>query len=259
MNILREVRRVNKRSMPIRIIFLLTFCVIFIVTTYAWFSTQRNVTFGGIRGEVTSWDVAYYVDSDKQVLDEEVVFEIDEMYPGMPFREDTIDIYNVGKASTGITYELTSVKVFGEEILTKDATGKLFLQLRKTGADGQEVIEKIPITTDGQTTNVFSGDTDYPFIIYYTYDKSKLIGQYEPGGEYEESAHGTLKFFVKWFYEGTGTDSENLAKDELDTQFGSNAYEYYKENDPQKAIEIKVKITSSMIHPSTDNQYPYED
>ena len=64
MNILREVRRANNKSMPVRIILLLSFSVIFIVTTYAWFSAQKDVKFGGLEGEVTSWDVSYYINEE---------------------------------------------------------------------------------------------------------------------------------------------------------------------------------------------------
>ena len=40
----------------------------------------------------------------------------------------------------------------------------------------------------------------------------------------------------------------------LDTKFGKNAYNYYQneQNDKNKAIEIVVKITSSMIHPDSE-------
>ena len=41
MNILREFRRVKKRSMSSRIRLVLIFAVILIVNTYAWFSTER--------------------------------------------------------------------------------------------------------------------------------------------------------------------------------------------------------------------------
>lgn len=240
MNILREVRRVKQKSVPARIILLLSFCVIFIVTTYAWFSSQKNVTLGGLEGDVTSWDVSYYVNSDKnEILNQTAILEISELYPGMPNREDIIHIYNMGKASSNIRYELISVKLFGEEIL-------------------DELDIKVDSATN--TTTIFSGDTNYPFVISYTYDKTKLIGQYEKNGEYATSAQATFKYNVSWTYEGNGTDAQNLAKDELDTQFGKDAYTYYQKegSDPSKAIEIKVKITSSMVHPSVDEDYPYD-
>ena len=42
---------------------------------------------------------------------------------------------------------------------------------------------------------------------------------------------------------------EKLAKDILDTKFGKDAYNFYKEetNNSQKAVEIYVKITSSIL------------
>lgn len=240
MNILREVRRVKQKSMPARIILLLAFGVIFIVTTYAWFSTQSDVNFTGLKGYTTSWDVNYYVNSDKnQVLDETAILTIDELYPGMPNRTDIIHIYNVGKASSTVRYDLVSVKIFGEEIL-----------------------DELDIQVDSatNTTTIFSGDTNYPFVITYTYDKTKLIGQYEENGEYASSAKATFAYNVSWAYEGNGTGAQNLEKDELDTQFGKDAYTYYQQegSDPTKAIEVQVKITSSIVHPSVDPDYPYE-
>ncbi len=47
MNILREFRRSTKRSIATRIRLILLFSVILIVNTYAWFSSQKNITIGG--------------------------------------------------------------------------------------------------------------------------------------------------------------------------------------------------------------------
>lgn len=230
MNILREVRRVNNKSLPVRIILLLTFCVIFVASTYAWFSTQKNVTLRGLDADVTPWDVSYYVD-DNEVFNETVTFTIEQLYPGMPEREDFVHIYNRASTSTDITYQVVSVKVFG-----------------------QEVLNSLDIGIEGNTTNIFSADTNYPFEVSYTYDKDYLTGEYVDD-ETTPQSHATFKFTVNWDYEGQSeSESENLAKDILDTQFGKDAYAYYQDeaNDPSKAIEIKVKITSKMIHPSLE-------
>lgn len=236
MNILREVRRASEKKMSTRIILVLLFSVIFLVNTYAWFTAEKKIKIKGIEGDVTSWDVAYYVD-DEEILDETATFTIDELYPGMPKREDIVHIHNIGKSSTDIKCELVSVKVFGQEVLeTLKANGE--------------------VQTNGNTTNLFSKDTEYPFNISYTYDNSKLTGEYKDDTTTPNSTT-IFKFNVKWDYDGNGNDTENLAKDILDTKFGKNAYSYYQDeaNDPSKAIEIKVKITSSMIHPSNDLDY----
>lgn len=241
MNILREIRRVNKKSMPVRIILLLSFSVIFIITTYAWFSAQKDVNLGGLEGAVTSWDVAYFVNNDEnQILDEIATFTIDELYPGMPDRQDVVHIYNIGQASTDIKYELVSVKVFGQEVLN---------QLQTSG--------EIQTNTTTNTTNIFSKDTQYPFSISYTYDKDYLNGKYaEDDLVTSQTAHAIFKFNVSWAYDVlNGTDAQNAAKDVLDTKFGKDAYAYYQNaaNDPSKAIEVQVRITSSMIHPSLES------
>lgn len=235
MNILREVRRFNNKSMPLRIISILMFCVISIVTTYAWFSSQKNVNLGGLTGDVTSWDVTYFVKGEER-FDQTATFTVEQLYPGMDPWGDTVHIYNIGESSTNIRYELLSVKVFGEEVLPD-----------------------ITIGVSGKTTTIFAGDTSYPFKITYTYDKDYMKEKYIDDATTPD-AHATLAFNVSWDYEiaddasTTGID-ESLNKDDLDTQFGKNAYAYYQQegSDPSKAIEIKVRITSDFIHPSRES------
>ena len=233
MNILREFRRVKKKSMATRIRLILIFSVILIVNTYAWWGAKQDVKLNGLEGDVTSWDVAYYV-KDEEILDQDVTFTIDELYPGMPERkEDIVHIYNIGKSSTSIKYELISIKVFGQEILE---------QLQDEGV----------IQASGTTINLFADDKLYPFNVSYTYDKTRLDGQYVDD-ESTPNSMATFKFNSSWAYEGTGTAEENEAKDILDTKFGKDAYNYYKNenNDPSKAIEITVKITSQIIRETT--------
>lgn len=244
MNILREYRRVKKKSMATRIRLLLTFAVIFIVNTYAWFSVNEGVKMGGLQGDVTPWYVAYYVNEDKnETVNQVETFTIEELYPGMPDSEDVVHIYNIGSTSTSINYELVSVKVFGQEVL-----GELIEQNKIEIIEGENEV----------TTKIFSGDTEisedkqnYPFNISYTYDKTYLKGEYREGNE---EAHATFRFNISWLYEIEG-DEHMTAKDLLDTQFGKEAYKYYQDeaNDPTKAIEVQVKITSNMIHPSLES------
>ena len=228
MNILREFRRAKKRSVASRIRLIMIFSVILIVNTYAWFNVNEPVTMSGLESNVTPWDVSYYVDN-KEILDEKYTFTIDEIYPGMPDREDIVHVRNLTTTSSSIKYELVSVKVFGKEVLS---------QLKANGG----------IKTDGNTVHVFADDTSYPFNVSYTYDKTRIDGEYVDDEKTPE-ANATLKLNVSWTYQGNGTEDENLAKDVLDTKFGKDAYNYYQneQNDPLKAIEVVVRITSSML------------
>lgn len=227
MNILREFRHAAKKSIATRIRLVLLFSVILIVNTYAWWSATKDIKLSSLEGEVTSWDVAYYVEED-EVLDQTAEFKIDELYPGMPDREDTVHIYNIGTTGSNIKYELMSVKVFGQEILD---------ELKESGS----------IVTDGNTTNIFANNSQYPFNISYTYDKAKLSGKY--ADDYSTpGAVATFKYNVNWSYQEGNTETEQQERDSLDTIFGKSAYQYYQNplNDPSKAIEIYVKITSSI-------------
>lgn len=227
MNILREFRRTKRKSIATRIRLILLFSVILIVNTYAWWSATKDVKLSSLSGDVTSWDVAYYVDG-KEAMDQTATFSIDEIYPGMPNRKDVVHIYNIGTTGSFINYELTSVKIFGEEILS-------------------ELQENETIVTDGNTTHIFYDDTKYPFNISYTFDKTSLSGKYVDDIT-TPNAVATFEYNLSWEYESGEADAEKIERDYLDTAFGKNAYQFYKadKNNTYKAIEICVKITSSI-------------
>lgn len=230
MNILREVRRINKKSVPVRITLLLVFSVILIVNTYAWFQINQEMKLGGLEADVTPWDVSYYVNNDEnEILDQTAIFTIDELYPGMPEKEDVVHIYNLGETSTSIKCEVMSIKLFGEEII-------------------DQVKAENEIVTEGMTTSILADKTKYPFNITYTADRLRLDGVYVDNTT-TPNANATIKFNANWTYEEGNNDAEKQTKDMLDTEFGKNAYEFYQnsDNDSKKAIEIMVRITSSML------------
>lgn len=233
MNILREYRRIKKKSLATRISLIFTFSVILIVSTYAWFGINQPVEIGGLEANVTSWDVSYFL-NDKAALNEIATVTIDELYPGMPERTDVVNIYNLGEASTKIYYELISVKVFGVEVL-------------------DNLKNDNEIVTNGNTTDIFSTNNNYPFDISYTYDKDYLKNAYVDDLSTPESK-ATFNFFVSWPYREGETQEEIKAKDFLDTKFGKDAHAYYEAGNPSSsAVEIKVRISSNMIHPSLEN------
>ena len=98
------------------------------------------------------------------------------------------------------------------------------------------------------TTSILADKTKYPFNITYTADRLRLDGVYVDNTT-TPNASATIKFNANWTYEEGNNDAEKLAKDMLDTEFGKNAYEFYQnsDNDSKKAIEIMVRITSSML------------
>lgn len=68
-------------------------------------------------------------------------------------------------------------------------------------------------------------------------------------------AFATFKYNMSWNYETGNTDVEIAERDALDTTFGKIAYKYYQTptNDPSKAIEIYVRIVSSINRNDKDD------
>ena len=53
MNILREFRRIKKRSLPARILLISVFSVILIINTFAWFQANQPVDMTGLEANIT--------------------------------------------------------------------------------------------------------------------------------------------------------------------------------------------------------------
>ena len=72
--------------------------------------------------------------------------------------------------------------------------------------------------------------TDYPFKINVTKDDTMLR---------EGTGEGLFSVSVEWPFES--------GNDELDTQWGNKAYEYYSLNPGEKSIEIEIKLSAKQI------------
>lgn len=222
MNILRELRKFKRRSVLVKLQILLLFSVMLIASTYAWWRVPQAEIWN-MRATVETWDVEYNID-DTTILDEEVTISVDDFQPGMDDFQKTVSIRNLGTKGSKITYELTSVKLFGQEVLTDLQTNN-------------------EIRLAGNTVNLFvnSGAEKYPFNICYSYDKSNIDGQYIDD-ETTPGAVAKLTFYVSWEYD-KGTDL-------LDTSIGQRAYDFYENpsNNPEEVLQFKVKITSEAKH-----------
>lgn len=229
MNVLRELRKFKTKSALAKIRILILLAVMLIVSTYAWFSVEKDVNVGNIRGVVTEWDVEYSID-DVAITTEEIVIACDEFYPGMPRFEKTISTTNKTDTGADIKYEIVSVRIFGVEKLQ---------DLTDTG--------NIEIDEDSKTIKVFTTE-DYPFDAWLSYDTNVI------GGEDSENSHAEATVFAEWTHyrsSATKTEAENNS---LDTYYGEEAYAYYQNeelSEQYSPIEITFKITSAregMLH-----------
>ena len=218
MNILRELRKIKKKSVLKKLLIVLIFSFIFIANTFAWWNISKEIQVKKIEGKVKSWDVQYVV-KDNEALNEIVKIPIANIQPGMPNVEENIKIVNTGILSTEIEYEITSVKLFGIEMIN-------------------ELKQNNEIISTPNGGEIFTNKDKYPFNLTYSFDKTELSGEYIDETSIESYAN--LKINLNWEYLGNNV---------LDTKIGKKAYEFYNANlDTNKnALELRIKLTSSKI------------
>lgn len=240
MNVFREVRKARKKSLAFRIRIILIFGIILIANTYAWFSINKKIELSQIELETNAWDVAYVINGT-EVLSEDIKFDLENIYPGTDYKNDFTHVYNSTEFNSKIKIEITRINIFAEEININE--------LIRNG--------RIIVTENGKCIKIFEGDEEYPFVITCQLDKTELSGKYQYGeyinGKYVDKKDeigkfgyennsesvATLNIGLEWKYNGN--------KDEMDTEIGKKAYEYYKtvENEDEiTAIKIEIKLNS---------------
>ena len=233
MNILREVRKMSSRSIKRKVILVSMLTIVFIINTYAWFSISKDIELNSISGTVSNFDIAYVV-SDKEVLKEDISFEVGRIYPRMPIYEQKVYVYNTGNGGAAIGVELNWVKLFGQDIT----------ELLK---------ERNEINMTNGSTIIFASNNNdgHPFRIECTIDKPYLSTKYQYG-KYTDDGYVDLKHNGKYGYEtgDTGVATVKIqfiwegTNDELDTKFGKQAFEFYQNNNTEdvKAIAASLKL-----------------
>ena len=223
MNILREVRKFKTKSAIAKIRMITLLGVMLIGSAYAWFGIDVDSSVSNIRGPVVEWNIDYTF-NDFVIQEQEFVVALDEFYPGMPDFERSIVVRNQSNTTpTTLKYELTSIRLWGQEILP-------------------ELTENGNVIEAGNGKDLFATE-NYPFNAKYRYDKLFISGKYED--ESSIDSYATLTFFADWTYEREGILSKE-ENDKLDTEYGTKAYEFYKESElseQYKPLEITIKIT----------------
>ena len=203
----REERR-KIRRLKFRTLFLLSLTLIF--NTYAWFLYVTTVS-TNMTVHVDAWSVNFEVDN--QVIEKELLFEVEQAYPGMDEINKTVTINNTGEKAAALSYKIVMMRILEEtyvvesELTTEEKAALLGTETKITS---DEMIRMI--------------DEDFPFKITIEATSDKL--------EINETANITMNF--NWDYEN--------GNDELDTKYGVDSYKYYQENSGESAIQIKIKL-----------------
>ena len=224
MNILREVRKFKTKSAIAKIRLIILLGVMLIGSAYAWFGIQTDTSISNIRGIVVEWDIDYTFD-DFVIQEQEFTIALEEFYPGMEEFEESIVVRNKSNMTpTTLKYELTSIRLWGQEILP-------------------ELTENGNIIEAGKGKDLFVTE-DYPFSAMYRYDKTFISGKYEDESSVDSIA--TLTFGANWSYEREGILKSKEENDALDTLYGTKAYEFYKNSElseKYRPLEVTIKIT----------------
>lgn len=226
MNILRELRKFKTKSAITKIRILVLLAILLITSAYAWFYIHPVTNISNIKVKVVEWDVEYSVD-DSTIEEQNITIPIEEFYPGVGKIEKNIMIKNATDTPTDITYTLLSVRLFGQEIL-------------------DELIENGNVKENGLGKIIFDTE-EYPFNVSYTYNTDRLTGKFVDETSTPNS-FAKLSVFANWDYEREGATKNLVENDELDTYFGEEAYEYYKNSElstQYKPLEITIRIYSS--------------
>lgn len=110
-------KRIRKRTLFFLIIALMA-------NTFAWFIYSNKVS-NSITTGVKSWKITF--DQDGQTLEQNVVFDFDDIYPGVNDQEKSINITNDGEMQAYISYKVESIQIF-DDIFTIDNYSSLELE-----------------------------------------------------------------------------------------------------------------------------------
>ena len=238
MNILRKSRK-SKFKLDKRRFMLLIFTLI--MTTFAWI-TYSKVLLPNLKLHINSWNIAIYVDSNKNgVADEDeadksapIVIEPFEVYPGMNQEVIEVLIKNNGEIPSIIGYDILGAEV--------DFLGNTYKVVENAAAERAShpenyyLQENEPDRAAGIASYKLINEEDkipFDFIIEHT--------EIVDGG-----AEGYLKVRAVWnaTLDDDATEAEIDAKNELDGKWGYDITEYELANPTTSPIQFKIKLNS---------------
>ncbi len=186
---------------------LLFFAILISVNTYAWFIYMSKVS-SDISVRVKAWNVSFQFNN--QAMTDYVNFDVEDIYPGMTTRVQSLKVSNDGETDATLSYEVVYANIFGTEYDTGE----------------------IAMTPEQLTYKLAN---DYPFKITLTSTSNIL------------SSNGNDEYFrvqIVWDYE---TTSNGVLQDDQDTYWGNLAYQFQQQNPNTPCIQIRVRITAVQV------------
>lgn len=214
--ILKSIRKHLKISHLILLI------VLFSVNTYAWFVYSQKLT-GNFDIHVRSWKVMF--SSSENIVSNSIVIQVSNLYPGMEQFKDSINIYNDSEVYSKIYYNILEIDIMGTTYISKEGKIKKGLEVSDEDLSSAELERML--------------NEMYPFKI----NIETSIGIMSPDDEESQ-----FNVTVDWPYE--------QGNDEEDTYWGTLAYDYMKENNTSKCIDIKLDLVVEQVTDIEENNQP---
>lgn len=228
----------------------------FIFATFAWF-TYTRILESDVDVNVSAWQVDFK--DNNAILGTSMQFQVGNFYPGMNDYTKEIEIVNLGDREASITYRIDTLEILGQEYQIKDTVEE---------NDTENTLyrsETIDTTNNIKTIKLLNDSTKYPFEIIITHSLNINIANPEDTNQNK----GDFKICFTWPYEITElpeelpedldtelTDEEKLEelnkrKNSLDTQWGEDIAEFYKNQQgaatTTQGIEITVQAIAQQI------------
>lgn len=162
-----EIRKKLKKSLRFKL--LIMFGILLVFNAFAWFVYSSTIT-TGITATVKSWKIAF--NSENQLI-QEVEFNIEELYPGMPDYNDFVTILNYGEIAAEVSYEIEEIKILNETYSKNEYTSAQLLNILNTN----------------------------PFQVTFNFDKTTIL----PETDYVE-----FSVDVSWPYENNNDEADTL-------------------------------------------------
>lgn len=192
---MKKILSVIKR---IRLSSLLLLIVLFAFGSYSWMVFVTKVS-TGLTAHVTAWNFDFI--SEDESVSTEIVFDVDQIYPGMDDFSQVVTVKNNGELEGELTFEIKKMVVLGQIYEQSETiTAEDLMNMMKN-----DFPFEITVEVDGQDNNIISVGGETKVNI-------KLIWPFDSGN------------------------------DELDTKWGEDAYEFYKNNPDGTSVHIELLL-----------------
>ena len=197
--------RILKKAKPSRLIFL---ALLLVANTYAWFIYINTVS-NSVDVHIKSWKIDF-TDENTPITDY-VNVSVNNVYPGMATYTKNIVSHNYSDVPATATFSILSAKIMGTEYIT---------------VEGREETGQTALATDPTSAELTASlASDYPFTISLTMSNPIMV---------PVTGSSSFSVVVSWPYES--------GDDDLDTQWGINAYNFKQQHPSDPCIELVAKI-----------------